>query len=169
MIPTLDRSETRENAHDARPLVEVFADGACKGNPGRGGWGAVVRSGVVERELFGGEQHSTNNRMKLTGVIRALQSLDRPSRVTIYTDSRYVHGGMSWIRGWKARNWLTADHHPVANEELWREFDAIASVHTINCVWVKGHDGHSGNERADALANLGVKSQVPGATGRDDQ
>ena len=137
--------------------IDIYTDGACKGNPGPGGWGALLRYGAHEKELFGGEPATTNNRMELTAVIRALQALNRPSRVTIHTDSQYVQKGISeWIRGWKARGWLTADRKPVKNVDLWQALDALTTRHTITWRWVRGHAGHVDNERADALANRGV-------------
>lgn len=139
-------------------LIEIFADGACKGNPGPGGWGAWLRSGPHEKELFGGEPQTTNNRMELTAVIRALESLKKPSRVRVSTDSQYVQKGISeWIKGWKARGWRTSNKEPVKNADLWQELDAISSRHEVEWVWVKGHAGHEGNERADMLANRGVE------------
>ncbi|HSD60595.1 MAG TPA: ribonuclease HI [Burkholderiales bacterium] len=144
---------------EAAGTVEVFTDGACKGNPGPGGWGAWLRYGAREKELFGGETRTTNNRMELTAVIRALEALKRPSRVRIHTDSQYVKNGITeWIHDWKKRGWRTADRKPVKNEDLWRELDGLASRHQVKWVWVKGHSGHDGNERADALANRGVRS-----------
>jgi ribonuclease HI len=138
-------------------VVHVYTDGACKGNPGPGGWGALLQAGVQEKEIFGGEAQTTNNRMELVAVIRALQALKRPSRLVIHTDSQYVQKGISeWIHGWKARGWLTADRKPVKNADLWRELDALAAGHQISWRWVRGHQGHPGNERADALANRGV-------------
>lgn len=143
------------------PEVVIYADGACKGNPGPGGWGAWLRSGVYERELFGGEALTTNNRMELTAVIQALSALKRRSAVTVYTDSEYVKNGITqWIRGWKARGWRTAAKQPVKNIDLWQQLDALADAHAVQWRWVKGHAGDPGNERADALANRGV----PGAS-----
>ena len=139
--------------------VEIYTDGACKGNPGPGGWGALLRCRGQEKELFGGERQTTNNRMELTAVIRALEALTRPSRVDVHTDSQYVQKGISeWIRGWKARGWLTSDRKPVKNADLWRALDALAATHEVRWHWVRGHVGHPENERADALANRGVAS-----------
>jgi ribonuclease HI len=141
---------------DALPEVVIYTDGACKGNPGPGGWGAWLRSGDHERELYGGEPITTNNRMELTAVIRALSALKRRCKVTLYTDSEYVRKGISeWISGWKARGWLTAERKPVKNVELWRRLDALAREHDVQWRWVKGHAGDPGNERADLLANRG--------------
>ncbi|MCX7627011.1 MAG: ribonuclease HI [Methylophilaceae bacterium] len=142
-------------------LIEIYADGACRGNPGPGGWGAWLRSGRHEKELFGGELQTTNNRMELTAVIRALECLKRPSRVRIFTDSQYVQKGISeWIKDWKARGWRTSNREPVKNADLWQRLDALASQHEIEWVWVKGHAGHAGNVRADALANRGVEHVI---------
>jgi ribonuclease HI len=139
--------------------VHIFTDGACKGNPGRGGWGALLRCNGEERELFGGEASTTNNRMELTAVIEALAALKRPSEVVVHTDSQYVQKGITeWIVGWKARGWRTASKEPVKNVDLWKKLDEIAARHDIDWVWVKGHAGHEGNERADALANKGVEA-----------
>ncbi len=136
--------------------VDIFTDGACKGNPGRGGWGALLRYGEKEKELFGGETLTTNNRMELTAVIRALEALRQPSKVRVHTDSQYVQKGISeWIMGWKKRGWKTADKQPVKNADLWRELDVLAAKHDIEWLWVRGHAGHEGNERADQLANKG--------------
>ncbi len=138
-------------------LVEVYADGACKGNPGPGGWGAWLQYGGKEKSIHGGEVVTTNNRMELTAVIRALEVLKRPCNVKIYTDSVYVQKGMTeWIQGWKSRGWRTADKKPVKNDDLWKALDLLASQHSIEWVWVKGHAGNAGNEKADALANEGV-------------
>ena len=139
--------------------IHIYTDGACKGNPGPGGWGAILECDGVEREIFGGETATTNNRMELTAVIEALRSLKRPSRVVIYTDSQYVQKGITeWIGGWKARGWKTAAKEPVKNADLWRTLDELARGHEIRWEWVRGHAGHDGNERADALANKGVES-----------
>ena len=139
--------------------VEIYTDGACKGNPGPGGWGVWLRAGSLQRELFGGERLTTNNRMELMAVIEGLAALKRPCRVTLFLDSQYVRKGMTeWIRGWKAKGWRTAAGQPVKNVDLWQRLDALvsASGHVIDWRWVKGHSGDPGNERADALANRGV-------------
>lgn len=135
------------------PHVEIFTDGACSGNPGPGGWGAVLRSGRHEKELAGSEAHTTNNRMEITAAIRALEALKRPSRVDLYTDSVYLRDGITrWIHGWKTNGWKTSARKPVKNEELWRRLDAALARHDVRWHWVKGHAGHPENERADALA-----------------
>ncbi len=140
-----------------KPAVEIWTDGACKGNPGPGGWGALLRSGDHVKELHGGERQTTNNRMELTAVIEALTALKGPSVVTLHVDSTYVMQGMqSWIAGWKRNGWQTKDRKPVKNAELWQALDAAAARHEITWVWVKGHAGDPGNERADELSNLGV-------------
>ena len=139
------------------PQIEIYTDGACKGNPGPGGWGAFLRSGQHEKELFGGEVLTTNNRMELLAVIRALEALTRPSRVVLHTDSQYVQKGVSeWLKGWKARGWRTASKQPVKNVDLWQELDGLLPGHHIDWRWVKGHSGNAGNDRADALANRGI-------------
>lgn len=144
-------------------LVIIYADGACKGNPGPGGWGAWISMGGHSKELCGGEPVTTNNRMELTAVIRALQALKRACNVKVYTDSVYVQKGMTeWIDAWKKRGWRTSDKKPVKNDDLWQELDAIAQQHTIEWLWVKGHAGDAGNERADALANQGVAQVMHG-------
>ncbi len=138
--------------------VEIFTDGACKGNPGVGGWGALLRVKGKERELFGGELHTTNNRMELLAAISALEALKRHCPVRLHTDSKYVQQGITeWVHNWKKRGWKTADKKPVKNEDLWRRLDLLATQHQIEWVWVKGHAGHDGNERADGLANRGVE------------
>ena len=140
-------------------VIHIYTDGACKGNPGPGGWGAVLEYGGTEREMFGGEPATTNNRMELTAVIEALAALKRPCRVILHTDSQYVQKGITeWIGGWKARGWRTAAKEPVKNVDLWKKLDEVIKSHDIDWVWVKGHSGHEGNERADALANKGVES-----------
>jgi ribonuclease HI len=137
--------------------VTIYSDGACKGNPGPGGWGAVLVSGSNEKELFGGEANTTNNRMELTAVIEALRALKRRCSVDVYTDSQYVQKGIGeWLPGWKARGWKTADKKPVKNADLWQTLDTLAQQHEVRWHWVRGHNGHPGNEHADALANRGV-------------
>ncbi|MBK8073752.1 MAG: ribonuclease HI [Ramlibacter sp.] len=139
--------------------VEIHTDGACKGNPGPGGWGALLKSGGTEKELFGGELGTTNNRMELMAVIEALSALRKPCEVTLYLDSEYVRKGITeWIHGWKAKGWRTAARQPVKNADLWQRLDALAhgGGHRISWHWVKGHAGDPGNERADELANRGV-------------
>lgn len=137
--------------------VEVYTDGACRGNPGPGGWGAVLRYGDHERELFGGEAQTTNNRMEMTAVIRSLQALKRECRVVVTTDSMYVKQGITqWLQGWKRRGWRKADKSPVKNVDLWKQLDELVSSHHVEWRWVKGHSGHAENERADQLANRGI-------------
>ena len=147
------------------PAVEIFTDGACSGNPGPGGWAAILRvadkkqdtSGSHEREISGGEHLTTNNRMELTAVIRALQALKRPASVTIYTDSKYVADGATrWLPRWKLNGWRTADKKPVKNEDLWRALESAAQGHTLSWKWVAGHSGHPENERADVLARAAI-------------
>jgi len=134
--------------------VEIFTDGACKGNPGPGGWGAILRMGEHEKELSGGEAATTNNRMELMGAIAALQALRRPCRVTLHTDSKYVIDGItSWVFGWQRNGWKNAAKKPVANADLWQDLIAAVRPHQVAWVWVKGHDGHPENERADRLAS----------------
>jgi ribonuclease HI len=137
--------------------VEIYTDGACRGNPGVGGWGAVLRYRGRERELFGGEGGTTNNRMELTAAIRGLEVLQRRCKVSVYTDSQYVREGItSWLADWKRRGWKTADRKPVKNRDLWERLDALAARHDVEWHWVRGHAGHPENERADALANRGI-------------
>ena len=137
--------------------VVIHTDGACKGNPGPGGWGALVEHDGRTEELSGGEPATTNNRMEMTAVIRALESLPSGTEVALYTDSQYVKNGIeTWIHGWKRNGWKTADRKPVKNADLWRELDTLAALHRISWHWVRGHNAHPGNERADALANEGV-------------
>lgn len=145
-------------------VVTIYTDGACKGNPGPGGWGALLEMAGTEKELFGGEAHTTNNRMELTAVIQALGALKRRCRVQLHTDSKYVQQGITeWIHNWKKRDWRTADKKPVKNDDLWRALDEAAQQHDVEWLWVKGHAGHNGNERADALANRGVESVLNNA------
>jgi ribonuclease HI len=137
--------------------IEIYTDGACRGNPGPGGWAATLESGEHFRELSGAEADTTNNRMELTAVIRALEALKRPSQVIVHTDSEYVRRGITeWMRAWKARDWLTADRKPVKNRDLWELLDAAAARHEVDWRWVKGHSGVPGNERVDALANAAI-------------
>jgi ribonuclease HI len=141
--------------------VEIYADGACRGNPGPGGWGVLLRAGGREKEMCGGEAQTTNNRMELMAVIEGLLSLKERSRVRVYTDSQYVQKGITeWIHSWKRRGWRTADKKPVKNEDLWRRLDEAARVHDVAWHWVKGHAGHPENERADALANRGIPQGI---------
>ena len=143
--------------------VEIYTDGACKGNPGPGGWGVLLKAGGTEKELFGGELGTTNNRMEMTAVIRALESLKRPCAVTLFMDSQYVLKGITeWLPGWKAKGWRTAARQPVKNVDLWQALDQLVSEggHKIDWRWVRGHNGDPSNERADALANLGVEAAL---------
>ena len=145
------------------PEVVIYTDGACSGNPGPGGWGAVMMSGAHERDLWGGEPLTTNNRMELFAAIAALEALKRPCRVELHTDSQYLRQGITeWIAGWKARGWRTAAKAPVKNEDLWRRLDAARARHEVSWRWVKGHAGHPLNERADALARRGCDEARPG-------
>ncbi len=141
--------------------VEIFTDGACRGNPGPGGWGVLLRYNDTEKELYGAEAATTNNRMELTAAIRALEALKKPCRVQLTTDSRYVRSGITeWIGNWKKRNWRTADKKPVKNIDLWQRLDDLCSRHEIEWFWVEGHSGHPGNERADALANRAIDEMI---------
>nr|WP_240938020.1 ribonuclease HI [Nocardioides sp. JQ2195] len=141
------------------PVVEMWSDGACKGNPGVGGWGVWMRSGGHERELFGGEAMTTNNKMELQAVIEGLTALTQPCEVTLHVDSAYVMNGMkTWVAGWKRNGWKTSAKKPVKNVDLWKALDEQVARHTIHWVWVKGHSGDPGNDRADLLANRGVDS-----------
>ena len=153
----IEVNEPEINKPKMNEPVEIYTDGACKGNPGPGGWGAWLKSGTRHKELCGGEAQTTNNRMELTAVIEALGSLKRPCNVKLHTDSQYVKNGISvWIHDWKRRGWRTADKKPVKNEDLWRKLDDAVQGHDIEWIWVKGHAGDPGNERADGLANKGV-------------
>ena len=139
--------------------VIIHTDGACSGNPGPGGWGAILKFGDVEKELKGGEPHTTNNRMELMAAISALEALKKPCSVDLHTDSQYLRNGiMSWIHGWKKNGWRTADKKPVKNVELWQRLDAARAAHKIDWIWVKGHSGHAENERADELARSAIAS-----------
>ncbi len=143
--------------------VEIFTDGACRGNPGPGGWGALLRSGEHEKELYGGEEHTTNNRMELMAAIRALESLKQPCEIVLTTDSEYVRNGITrWMDNWKKRGWKTAARKPVKNADLWKRLDAASRAHRIQWEWVKGHSGHPGNEHADLLANRGIDALEEG-------
>lgn len=147
-------------------IVEIFTDGACRGNPGPGGWGVLMRYRGHEKTLYGGESHTTNNRMELMAAIKALEALKRPSRVRLTTDSKYVKKGIvEWISAWKKRGWKTAGRKAVKNADLWRELDALASRHDIEWCWVRGHSGHSENEMADALANQAIDEMLADRAG----
>ena len=160
--PDGEKGPKRVIAEGSHKSAVVYTDGACKGNPGPGGWGALLIRGGSEQELFGGERSTTNNRMELTAVIRALEALEQGSDVDLYLDSQYVKQGIeSWIHTWKRNGWRTADRKPVKNAELWRELDTLAKTHAIRWHWVRGHADTPGNHRADALANRGV-AQVNG-------
>jgi ribonuclease HI len=142
-------------------VVEIYTDGACRGNPGPGGWAALLLFGEHERELSGAEVMTTNNRMELTAVIRALEALKRPVKGRIYTDSQYVRQGiLEWVPNWKLRGWKTADKKPVKNQDLWQTLDALAKVHDLEWHWVKGHAGNVGNERVDLLANRAIDAMT---------
>lgn len=141
----------------AAKTLEIYTDGACKGNPGIGGWGVLMRYGEHEKTLYGAEHHTTNNRMELTAAIEALKAVKRPCPIELYTDSNYVKTGISeWIINWKKRGWKTAQNKPVQNADLWQALDALASRHDIRWCWIKGHSGHPGNEMADQLANQAI-------------
>jgi ribonuclease HI len=143
----------------AQPAVDIFTDGACSGNPGPGGWGALLRYGEVEKELSGGEGATTNNRMELMGAISALEALKRPTQVRLHTDSTYVRDGITrWLAGWKAKGWLTADRKPVKNRDLWERLEAAARQHDIEWIWVKGHSNHPENDRVDQLARDAIQA-----------
>lgn len=148
-------------------ITQIYTDGGCRGNPGPGGWGVVLQAGSAEKELWGGEANTTNTRMELTAVIRALRALTRPASVQIHTDSQYVQKGISqWIHNWKRNGWKTADKKPVKNADLWQELDRISQQHRITWLWVKGHAGHPGNERADTLANRGIDELLAASASR---
>ena len=152
----------------AKQMVDIYTDGACSGNPGPGGWGAVLRCGGHTKELCGGESlATTNNRMELMAAIRALESLTRPAAVRLHTDSSYVRNGITgWLHGWKRNGWRTAARQPVKNADLWQRLDAAAARHDVQWIWVKGHAGNPGNERADALANRGMEEARAGSPRR---
>ncbi|MBM7852707.1 ribonuclease HI [Methylopila capsulata] len=168
MSPVSKKPRAKPAALPARPAepekpvapgpVEIFTDGACSGNPGPGGWGAILRKGGVEKELKGGEAPTTNNRMELMAAISALEALTRPCEVVLHTDSQYLRDGVTkWVFGWKKNGWKTADKKPVKNQDLWERLDAAIRIHQIDWRWVKGHAGHPENERADELAREGMK------------
>jgi ribonuclease HI len=141
------------------PEVDLYTDGACSGNPGPGGWGALLRFGTVEKELSGGEALTTNNRMELMGAISGLEALKKPAKVRLHTDSMYVRDGITkWLKGWKAKGWLTADRKPVKNKELWQRLEAATHIHKIDWLWVKGHSGHPENDRVDQLARDAIRT-----------
>ena len=143
--------------------VEIYTDGACRGNPGPGGWGALLRSNGTEKELKGSEKLTTNNRMELTAAIMGLQALTRSCEVSLYTDSQYVRQGMTeWLAGWKKRGWRNSKNEPVKNVDLWQQLDASASVHQVKWFWVKGHSGHPDNDRVDTLANQAIDELLEG-------
>ena len=151
----------------AKPKVVIHTDGACSGNPGPGGWGAILESGKHRKELKGGEALTTNNRMEMTAAIRALEALKSPSEVELYTDSNYLKGGItSWIKGWKKNGWRTADRKEVRNIELWQRLEEAAAPHLVSWHWVKGHHGHDENERADELAREGMAPFMPERKGK---
>ena len=163
MTTKINQSPTRAEAEQAsqRHVVHAYTDGACRGNPGPGGWGVLLESQGRNKELFGGEASTTNNRMELTAAIMALESLRTPCEVELFTDSQYVMKGITeWIGGWKARGWKTADRRPVKNVDLWMRLDQARTQHAVRWNWVRGHNGHPGNEAADALANRGVDQVV---------
>lgn len=150
------------NEQDSK-IVDIFTDGACKGNPGIGGWGALLKYNGRVQELFGGEKQTTNNRMELLATIRALEALNQPCKIRLHTDSQYVQKGISeWIHAWKIRGWRTASKKPVKNADLWQQLDNLSQQHQIEWIWVRGHAGHEGNERADELANRGVAALMNG-------
>ena len=141
-----------------KKIVEIFTDGACSGNPGPGGWGAILRYGGVEREMNGGEPQTTNNRMELMAAIMAIEAVKRPCEIHLHTDSEYLRQGITtWIHSWKARNWRTADKKPVKNVDLWQRLEAAIETHDVHWHWVKGHSGHKENDRADELARLAIR------------
>lgn len=162
----MKHSKPHEGAESSasQSLVEAWTDGACRGNPGPGGWGVILRAQGHEKQLYGGEPHTTNNRMELTAAIRALEALKRPCQVRITTDSQYVKKGITeWLPNWKRRGWKTADNKPVKNDDLWKELDSMSNRHQVEWAWVRGHVGHPENELADQLANRGIDELKKGA------
>jgi ribonuclease HI len=146
------------NTKPSQKIVEIFTDGACSGNPGPGGWGAVLRYGEVEKEMNGGEPQTTNNRMELMAAIMAIESVKRPCEIHLHTDSEYLRNGITiWIHSWKARGWRTADKKPVKNVDLWQRLERAIETHDVHWHWVRGHSGHKENERADELARLAIR------------
>jgi ribonuclease HI len=157
-----DQTKVSRKDDETSGWVDIYTDGACRGNPGPGGWAAFLSFAGREKELAGAEVLTTNNRMELTAVIRALEALKRPARVRVYTDSEYVRRGIhEWVHAWKARGWLTADRKPVKNQDLWERLDELAAGHSMEWHWVKGHAGVPGNERVDRLANEAIDAMVP--------
>jgi ribonuclease HI len=148
-------------AESNRPIVEIFTDGACSGNPGPGGWGALLRYGAIEKELSGGEPQTTNNRMEMMAAIAALEALKRPATVKLHTDSQYLRNGITeWLPNWKRRGWKTADKKPVKNADLWQRLEAAEMPHKVEWLWVRGHDGHIENERVDLLARNAIQRRT---------
>ncbi len=163
-VKLINGASVQARPADSAGPIQIWTDGACKGNPGPGGWGALLRHGTREKELFGGAPATTNNRMELTAVIEALASLKKPGKVVLHTDSQYVQLGITeWMRNWIRRGWRTADGKPVKNADLWQQLNEQVAVHEIEWRWVKGHAGVEGNERADELANRGVESVAKGS------
>ena len=159
-------ASTSEPSPGALPAVEIFTDGACSGNPGPGGWGAILRFGTAEKELTGGEPQTTNNRMELMAAIAALEALKRPCRVTLSTDSIYVRDGITkWIHGWKQKGWISSDKKPVKNQDLWMTLDELASKHNTRWTWTKGHASHEDNNRCDELATRAAREQIASEPG----
>lgn len=164
MTDPVTKPPAPKTAAAVKPMkVEIFTDGACSGNPGPGGWGVLLRMGETERELYGGEVLTTNNRMELMAAIRALEALKRPVDAVLTTDSQYVRNGITqWLKGWKARGWMTADRKPVKNVDLWQRLEAAMAQHKVDWRWTRGHSGHAENERVDELARRGLKEEGRG-------
>lgn len=156
-----DKIDDARGGSHREHAVEIFTDGACRGNPGPGGWGALLRTGEREKELYGSERETTNNRMELMAAIIALESIKRPCEITLTTDSQYVRKGITeWIANWKRRGWKTVDKKPVKNQDLWQRLEAATHLHKIHWKWIKGHSGHAENERADQLANRAIDEML---------